>query len=72
MARSRGRCHVFEVPEMWQRRMLHGKQSGTRSSSLLEKREDKLVWMQRRKGAEQCVSKRLKRDSEKRELSRII
>jgi len=32
-------------------------------TSLLEKRENKLVWMQRRKGAEQCMSKRLERHS---------
>jgi len=29
----------------------------------LEKREDELVWMQRRKGAEQRMSKRLKKHS---------
>ena len=25
MARSRGRCHVFEMPKMWRRRMLCGR-----------------------------------------------
>jgi len=29
----------------------------------LEKRKDELVWMQRRKGTEWCVSKRLKKHS---------
>ena len=52
MARSRGRRHVFEMPKMWQRRMLCGRRSGTRGSSLLEKREDELVWMQRKREAE--------------------
>ena len=52
MAQSRGHRYVFEVSKVWQRGMLHGRQLGTRSSSLLEKRKDELVWMQRRKGAE--------------------
>jgi len=43
MAQSRGCRHVFEVPKMWQRRMLCGRRSGTRGSPLLEKREDELV-----------------------------
>ena len=51
------------MPKMWQRGMLCGKRPGTRSSSLLEKREDELVWMQRRKGTEQRVSKRLEKRS---------
>jgi len=63
MAWSRGRRHVLEVPKMWQRGMLHRRQSGTRSSFLLEKREDELVWMQRRKGTEQHTSKRLEKRS---------
>jgi len=63
MAWSRGLCYVFEMPKVWQRRMLHGRRSGTRSSSLLEKREDKLVWMQRRKRAKWRMSKRLERRS---------
>ena len=32
----------------------------------MEEEEDKLVWMQRRKGAERCVSKGLKRHSKGR------
>jgi len=43
--------------------MLCGRRSGTRDSSLLEKREDELVWMQRKRGAERRVSKRLERRS---------
>jgi len=54
---------------MWQRRILCGRRSGTRSSSLLDKREDELVWMQRRKGAEWCASKRLERRSKGGESS---
>jgi len=61
MAWSRGCHHIFEVPKMWQRGILHGRQSGTRSSFLLKKREDELVWMQRRKGAEQHAQGRRKR-----------
>jgi len=63
IARSRGCRHVLKMPKIWQRRMLCEGRSGTKSSSLLEKREDELVWMQRRKGAERCISKRLKRHS---------
>jgi len=63
MAWSRGCHHIFEVPKMWQRGILHRRQSGTRSSFLLKKREDELVWMQRRKGAEQHASKRLEKHS---------
>jgi len=63
MARPRGRHHVFEVPKIWQRRILCGRRSGTRDSSLLEKREDELVWMQRKRGAEWRASKRLERHS---------
>ena len=63
MAQPRGRHHVFEVPKMWQRRMLCRRRSGTRDSSLLEKREDELVWMQRKRGAEWHASKRLERHS---------
>jgi len=63
MAWSRGHHHVFEMSKMWQRRMLCGRRLGTRSSSLLEKKKDELVWMQRRKGAEQCASKRLEKHS---------
>jgi len=33
----------------------------------LEKREDELVWMQRRKGTERCASKRLEKRSKGRE-----
>jgi len=40
-----------------------GKRSGTKGSSLLEKREDELVWMQRKRGAEWRVSKRLEKRS---------
>jgi len=36
---------------------------GTRGSSLLEKREDELVWMQRKSGAERRASKRLEKRS---------
>jgi len=46
MARPRSCRHIFEVPKMWQRRMLCGRRSGTRNTPLLEEREDKLVWMQ--------------------------
>jgi len=60
---SRGHCHILKVPKIWQRGMLRGRQSGTRSSSLLEKREDELVWMQRRKGVEWHASKRLEKRS---------
>jgi len=63
MAQSRGRCHVFEMPKIWRRRMLCGRRSQTRDSSLLEKRKDELVWMQRKRGAERRVSKRLERYS---------
>ena len=63
MARPRGCHHVFEVPKMWQRRILCERRSGTRDSSLLEKREDELVWMQRKRGAEWRVNKRLERHS---------
>jgi len=63
VVRPRSRCHIFKMPKIWQRRMLHGRQSGTRSSPVLEKRKDKLVWMQRRKGTEQRVSKRLEKRS---------
>jgi len=49
--------------------MLCRRQLGTRSSSLLEKRKNKLVWMQKRKGAEWHVSKKLKRHSKRRESS---
>jgi len=31
----------------------------------LEEKEDKLVWVQRRKGTERCVSKRLERHSKR-------
>jgi len=55
--------YVFEVPKMWQRGMLCRRQLGTRSSPLLKKREDELVWMQRRKGTEQHTSKRLEKRS---------
>jgi len=54
---------------MWQRGMLYGRQPGTRSSPLLEKREDELVWMQRRKETEWCMSKRLEKRSKGREGS---
>jgi len=40
---------------------------GTRSTPLLEEGKDKLVWMQRRKGAERRMSKRLERHSKRRE-----
>ena len=63
IAWSRERRHVFEVPKMWRRRMLCRRRSGTRGSSLLEKREDELVWMQRKRGAERHVSKRLEKCS---------
>jgi len=66
----RGCHHVFEVPKMWQRGVLCGRQLGTRSAPLLEEREDKLVWVQRRKGTERRVSKRLERRS-KREKSGV-
>ena len=65
MARPGSHHHVFEMPKMWQRRVLCGRQSGTRSALLLEKREDKLVWMQRRKGTEQHANKRLERRSKR-------
>jgi len=42
---------------------------GTRGGSLLEKRENELVWMQRKRGAERHVSKRLKKCSERGESS---
>ena len=42
---------------------------GTRSSPLLEKREDELMWMQRRKGAEWHMSKRLEKHSKRGESS---
>ena len=42
---------------------------GTRSSPLLEKREDELMWMQRRKGAEWHMSKRLEKHSKGGESS---
>jgi len=35
----------------------------------LEEREDELVWMQRRKGAERCASKRLEKHSKRGESS---
>jgi len=57
------------MPKMWQRRMLHRRRSRIGSSSLLEKREDELMWMQRRKGAERCTSKRLERHSKGGESS---
>ena len=40
---------------------------GTRGGSLLEKREDELVWMQRKRGAERHASKRLKKCSKRGE-----
>jgi len=43
VARPRGCHHVLEVPKMWQRRVLYGRQLGARSAPLLEEREDKLV-----------------------------
>ena len=43
IAWSRDCHHIFEVPKIWQQRMLHGRRSGTRGSSLLEKRENELV-----------------------------
>jgi len=67
VVRPRSRCHLFKMPKMWQRRMLHGRRSGTRSSPILEKREDKLVWMQ--KGTERRMSKRLKKRSKGGESS---
>jgi len=63
VARPRSRCHVFKIPKMWQRRMLRRRRSGTRSSPILEKRKDELVWMQRRKGTERRMSKRLEKRS---------
>jgi len=63
IAWPRSHCHVFKMPKMWQRRILRRRRSGTRSSPILEKRKDKLVWMQRRKGTEQRASKRLKKRS---------
>ena len=63
MAQSRGCRHVFEVLKMWQRRMLCERRSGTKGSPLLEKREDELVWMQRKRGAERRTSKRLEKRS---------
>jgi len=69
MAWSRGRRHVFEVPKMWRRRMLCGRRLGTRGSSLLEKREDELMRMQRKRGAEQRASKRLEKCSKEGESS---
>ena len=67
IAWSRGRHHIFEIPKMWQSGMLCRRQSGTRSSSLLEKKEDELVWIQRRKGAKWCISKRLEKYSKREE-----
>ena len=67
VAQSRDRHHVFEMPRMWQRRMLCRRQLGTRSTLLLEEGEDKLVWMQRRKEAERRTSKRLEKYSKERE-----
>jgi len=61
VARPRSRCYLFKMPKMWQRRMLCGRRPGTRSSPILEKREDELVWMQ--KGTERHVSKRLEKRS---------
>ena len=69
VAQPRNRRHVFEMPKMWQRRMLHGRRLGARSTPLLEEREDKLVWMQREKGTEQRMSRRLERCSKGRESS---
>jgi len=66
VAQPRGYRHVFEVPKMWQRRMLCRRQPGTRSSPLLEKRKDELVWIQRRKGVEWRASKGLERRSKER------
>jgi len=63
IAGSRDRRHIFEVPKMWRRRMSCGRRSGTRGSSLLEKREDELVWMQRKREAERRASKRLEKRS---------
>ena len=40
-----------------------GRRLGTRSTPLLEEREDKLVWVQGRKGTERHVSKRLEKRS---------
>jgi len=65
VVRPRSRRHIFEVPKMWQRGMLRGRQSGTRNAPLLEERKDKLVWMQRRKGTERHANKRLERRSKR-------
>ena len=63
VAWPRSCCHIFKMPKMWQRRMLRRRRSGTRSSPVLEKRKDELVWMQRRKGTERRMSKRLEKRS---------
>ena len=69
IAQLRSHCHISKVPRMWQRRMLYGRQLGTRSTPPLEEGEDKLMRMQRKKGAEQRASKRLEKHSERRDGS---
>ena len=69
VAQPRSCCHIFKMPKMWQRRMLRGRRSGTRSSPILEKRKDELVWMQRRKGTERRASKRFEKRSKGGESS---